>query len=318
MLDELKFVQGAVAKKDLLPALTHFKIENGTIRSFNGTLALCTPIDLDINCTPKAIPFVKAIGGCKETVTLTLTPKGKLSVKSGVFRAYIECVEEETPHVLPEGEEIEINGEELLKAFKNVSPFIGIDASRPWSNGVLLKGASAYATNNVSLIEYWIGTEFPSVCNVPFSAVKEILRIGLPPTHVKISENNMTFIYGEGKWLRTSLLSTKWPDLEPLLNCESNQEPIPDELYKALEIIKPFVDKLERVYIARGNVSTTILDGDGASYALEDFKHEGVYQIKILMALKGIATTIDFSTYPKPCLFMGDKLRGALIGMRSS
>jgi len=29
MLRELKFVQGAVAKKDLLPAMTHFAIEGG-------------------------------------------------------------------------------------------------------------------------------------------------------------------------------------------------------------------------------------------------------------------------------------------------
>ena len=44
MLKALKFVQGAVSKKDLVPALTHFRIENGTVRSYNGMLALCTPI----------------------------------------------------------------------------------------------------------------------------------------------------------------------------------------------------------------------------------------------------------------------------------
>ena len=54
MLKELKFVQGAVSSKDFIPALTHFRIENGTVRSFNGLLALCSPIALDIDCTPKA------------------------------------------------------------------------------------------------------------------------------------------------------------------------------------------------------------------------------------------------------------------------
>ena len=43
MLNELKFVQGSVAKKELLPSLTHFKIEDGHIRGFNGTIAISAP-----------------------------------------------------------------------------------------------------------------------------------------------------------------------------------------------------------------------------------------------------------------------------------
>ena len=181
MLAELKFVQGAVAKKDFLPALTHFRIEDGRVRSFNGTLALSTPIQFDINCTPKAEPFIKAIQNCKETVTMTMTPAGRLGIKSGSFKAFIECVEEENYHAEPEGEEFDIDGEALLKALQAVAPFIGDDASRPWSNGVLLKGQSAYATNNVMLVEYWTGTTFPIVCNVPKVAIREMLRIGEAP-----------------------------------------------------------------------------------------------------------------------------------------
>jgi len=44
MLKELRFVQGAVAKKDFVPAMTHFRIEKGTVRSFNGNLAICSPL----------------------------------------------------------------------------------------------------------------------------------------------------------------------------------------------------------------------------------------------------------------------------------
>ena len=76
MLTSLKFVQGAVAKKDFLPALTHFVIENGTVRGYNGMLALCSPIPFDIACKPKAESLVKAIANCNETVTLSLTQRG--------------------------------------------------------------------------------------------------------------------------------------------------------------------------------------------------------------------------------------------------
>lgn len=316
MLKELKFVQGAVAKKDFLPALTHFKIEKGEVRSFNGTLALSSPINLDIDCTPKAEPFVKAIQNCKETVTMSMTPAGRLSIKSGAFKAFIECVEEETPHVMPEGEEFDIDGEALLKALKTIAPFISEDASRPWSNGVLLKGESAFATNNITVIEYWVGSTFPIVCNVPKAAIREMLRIGEAPLRAQADDHSISFHYTDGRWIRTCLLDIAWPDLNKILDVPCKPEPIDERIYEALDTIKPFVDKLERVYISGGTIATTIIDGEGASFEIEGFPHEGVYQLRILNLLKGVATSIDFTSYPKPCIFYGERLRGAFIGMR--
>ena len=317
MLEELRFVQGAVAKKNLLPHLTHFKIENGTVRSFNGTLALSSPIDLDIDCIPKAIPFYKAIQNCKETVSLSMTAAGRLSVKSGAFKAFIETVDEETPHVIPEGEEIEINGDVLLAALKIIEPFIGDDAARPWSNGVLLKGQSAFATNNVSAIEYWIGSSFPRVCNLPRAAIKEMIRINQPPKSAQITDISISFHYEDDKWIRSALLDLQWPDIATLLDRGSNPVPVNPLIFEGLEVLKPFVDKLERVYITDGVMSTTLIEDEGASFDLDDFPYEGVYQISILNLLNKVATSVDFSTYPKPCLFYGENLRGALMGMSS-
>lgn len=317
MLKELKFVQGAVAKKDFLPALTHFRIENGHVRSFNGTLALSTPIKLDLDVTPKAEPFVKAIQNCKETVSMHMTPAGRLGITSGAFKAYIECVETETPHVVPEGEEFEIDGEALLKAMKTIAPFIGDDASRPWSNGILLKGQSAFATNNVSLIEYWVGSTFPITCNVPRAAVRELLRINEIPRRAQADDKSISFHFDDGRWIRSALLEIDWPDLNKVLDVPSNATTIDERIYEALDTIKPFTDKQERVYIHDGKISTTLAQGEGASYDIPDFPYEGVYQLHILNLLRGTADSIDFSTYPKPCQFFGDRLRGAIIGMRS-
>ena len=316
MLAELKFVQGAVAKKDFLPALTHFRIEDGRVRSFNGTLALSTPIQFDINCTPKAEPFIKAIQNCKETVTMTMTPAGRLGIKSGSFKAFIECVEEENYHAEPEGEEFDIDGEALLKALQAVAPFIGDDASRPWSNGVLLKGQSAYATNNVMLVEYWTGTTFPIVCNVPKVAIREMLRIGEAPLRAQATENSISFHYSDGRWIRTALLNLDWPDLAKVLDVPCNATTFDQRIFEALDVVKPFVDKQNRVYLHDGIISTTLEEGEGASYTIPDFPHEGVYQLPMLNLLKGVANSIDFTLYPKPCIFYGDRLRGALIGMR--
>src|SRR5689334_19456978 len=105
MLKELKFVQGAVAAKDYVPELQHFKISGGRVEGFNGTIALSTPIDLAIEAMPKAVSFVKAIERIPDgtEVALNLTQAGRLSVKAGAFRAFVECwdVSHETPHVSP-------------------------------------------------------------------------------------------------------------------------------------------------------------------------------------------------------------------------
>lgn len=317
MLKALKFVQGAVSKKDFLPALTHFRIQNGTVRSYNGIMALCTPIALDIDCIPKAETLVKAIGHCDDTVSLSITPTGRLSVRSGSFKALIDCVQEETPHVLPEGEEVEINGEDLLRAFDIIYPFIGDDASRPWTNGVLLDGQSAFATNNVTLIQYWVGANFPKVCNIPRVCIKEMLRIGEPPSRAQIAENSITFHYTENRWIRSQLFSTEWPDINKILNIETaSLAPIDELVFSGLEKIKPFVDKTGKVFMRGGYLATSATPDEGAEFYVPGMKDEGIFNIEMFQILQGVVKTIDFSLYPKPCLFMGDRLRGAIVGMR--
>ena len=318
MLKELKFVQGAVAKKEFIPALTHFAVENGTVRGYNGCLALCSPIPFDITCKPKAEPLIRAIANCEDNIQLTLTPNGRLSIKSGRFKAFIDCIDGDTPHAMPEGVTVDIDGDNLLAALKAVAPFMGDDASRPWSNGVLLQGESAFATNNVTLVEYWTGVPMPKPINIPRAAVREMLRIDEAPVGAQITDTSITFHYFEGRWLRTQLFETSWPDLGKVLNRESNAIQLDEKLFDGLAVLKPFTDKLGRViFTGDGKIVTHESDSDGACYELDDFYFQGVYQIEMLALLQGTAKAIDWTGYPGPCMFFGDRLRGAIIGMRA-
>lgn len=317
LIDDLKFVKGAVGKRDIVPALTHVLIKDGRIRSYNGVVGLGSPIDLHLDCMPKALPFIKAIDNCKEQVTLTLTPTGRLSVHSGRFRALIECSDEkETPHVEPEGDFVEIDGEQLVKALATVEPFIGNDATKIWTNGVLLRGNTACATNNVCLIEYQLDAEFPHAINLPSAAVDEILRIGEAPTQMQVTGNAVTFHFGNDRWLRTQLYSTEWPDLGGILDVSSKPHAIHDSLYEGLAAIKPFADKLGRVFMWRGVIHTHMDKTEGAMYEIEDVGLGGLYRIEMLELLKGVATSVDFSPYPAAAMFFGENIRGAIVGVR--
>lgn len=318
MLSELRFVQGSVSKKDFVPALTHFVIENNTVRGYNGTIALCSPIPFDIKCKPKAEPLIRAIANCTDTVTLALTPAGRLSVKSGKFKAFVECSPEETTaHAVPEGDVVALDGAALLAGLKAVQPFIGDDATRPWTNGVLLKGESAFATNNVSVIEYWTGSKFPITVNLPRAAVKEMVRIDEAPISAQVHANSISFHYSGGQWIRSQLLPSDWPDLSCILDRDSTQRPVDPALFEALMTVRPFLDKTGRVFFIGGTLCTHVEPDQGASVELEGFDTiDGVYNLEILRLLEGTAATIDWSMYPSPCVFQGERLRGALVGMK--
>lgn len=315
MLKELKFVQGAVAKKDFLPAMTHFRIEDGHVRAYNGALALSSPLPFDINCNPKADQLVRAISNCDETVTLSMTAGNRLKVQSGAFKAFVDCVDGETPHVMPEGDVIELDGEQFLAAVKTLYPFIGEDASRPWTNGILFKEMSAYATNNVCVVEYWIGTPVPFVVNIPRAALKEVLRIDEAPTHAQIDHNSMTFHYTDGRWIRTQLLETTWPDLTKILDVPSNPEPIDERIFEGIDTLRNMADKVGRLYIKDGCLRTSLDEHTGGSYELPGLNFEGCYQVSMISLLKGVVTRADFKRYPEPCMFFGDRVRGAIVGL---
>lgn len=316
MLQQLRFVQGAVAKKNFIAAMTHFCIQGGHVRSFNGKMALGSPIDFNIDCVPRADQLVQAIGNCNETVSLSMTPAGRLAVRSGKFKAFVECTTEATPHVQPEGEEVPLDGAAMLKAFETLMPFIGDDASRPWATGVLLQEESAYATNNVMICQYWLRAKIPRVVNVPREAIKEMLRIGEPPTHAQLTDFSMSFHYTGNRWLRTQLLDVKWPDMGKILDVQSSPQPIDPKLFEGLEMLRPFADKFGRVHMREGKLSTHTLDTEGASFDVPELTTEGCYALEMLRLLEGVANSIDWTAYPKPCMFFGDNLRGALIGLR--
>lgn len=314
MLDALRFVQGAIAKKDFVPALQHFRIEGGTIRGYNGMMGLCCPIDLDLNVSPKALPFVKAVQTCKAAIAIHMTTGGRLSIKSGAFKAFVDCIDEPFPEVVPEGRIVELNGD-LLGMLKTLSPFIAEDASRPWARGILLRNHSAFATNNVCLIEYWLGYNFPVEINIPKAAVTELLRIKEEPVSLQLSETSVTFHFSGDRWLRTQTYPTNWPDLAKIFDRPSKLSPIPPDLWQATEDLANFTDDLDRVFIRPGVLATSQAEGEGASVNIAELVNPCCFNLKQLRLLENVATLIDLSCYPSPCAFQGERVRGAIVGM---
>ena len=315
MLETLSFVRGAVAKKDFIPALTHFHIKNGIIQSANGVMTLSSPIDIDLEASPRAVDFIRVIKTCKKETSLHLTKAGRLAVKSGRFKAFVPCAETEYPHVQPKGVHYTVP-ETFLETIKVLAPFMAEDASRPWANGMLFKDRSVFVTNNVLLVQKWLDIPFPVTANIPKAAIKELIRIKENPQTLQLDESKLTLHFAGGRWLQTSLNKLEWPDLEAVLNRESNQVTIDNRLQEIVQEIAPFVDEMGRVYFHDNTVTTTKEEEEGVLFENENAHHTGCYHFKQLEHMLTVAKTIDLTCYPKPSIFYGEKLRGAIIGLR--
>lgn len=321
MLEPLKFVQGAVAKKDFAPALTHFRIKGGHVKGFNGSLAISSPIDLDLDICPKAVQFVKAINACEDTISLHIDKNKKLVIQSGNFKSMVECVDPVNfPDIKPEGKTITLN-DSLLPALRFLEPFIAEDASRPWARAILFDGESAFATNNIVLVQYWLSFKFPFRANIPSAAVRELIRIGEDPVRMQMTEHRIVFHYEDGRWLSTQLDNSTWPDAMALLDRGDQscpQEPFPLGFWPALDQLLPFCDETNRVYFHGDKMATgSTPDSLGSSVEIE-CPPAGIYNAKHLSNLREIADSIAFSAYPAAVPFFGKASRGIIVGIRQT
>ena len=309
----LDFVKGSVARKDFVPALTHLQMKDGFVYGFNGTLSLGARIDLDLNATPKAVTFIKAINSCGGSIDLSLTDSGKLRLKSKALTVHIPCHPEELPVGMPTGKQVYLGGE-IIPALRSVAPFIAQDASRPWARGVYLNGPFANATNNICVVQSWLGFDFPVTAVIPEEAVKEILRVKEEPEFLLVNDSALTFCYSKERWITTSLLDPSWPDLTALLDRPCKPSPFPDGFFDALTELQPFCEATKEIHFFDGRLSTG-RDDESTYLDCATVSDSGCFNVEQLLHLKGRATKVDFSMYPEACLFYGLKLRGAIIGI---
>lgn len=316
--DSIKFVYSAVADKSAIPEYSHISIRNGYALASNGVLSLGAPVEIGFNSTLQAEALVKALGVCKSILSLSENNRGGAVLSSGKFSANISSLAEvdSTLYGQPSGNDYEVDGEKLLSAFQSLEKFVNIDTLRPWTNGILLRGHSAYATNNVCLVEYWLGAEVPLPCNVPLSAVKLVCKQGTAPVRVLTDARTITFMYSSGRWIKTLLYEEAWPPVETLLNIPTAE---------ATEISSSFYEGVaalcklgySRVYFSEGKLCSDMDSRVGASYAVDGLEPEGIYSLEALRLLEGTATHASFSRYPNNIGFYGKNMRGVLVSMRA-
>lgn len=320
MRDTLNLVRGAVSKKDLLPVLTHFHIYDGRVQGGNGRIAIDAPCPSleGFDCTVPAERFLKAIDVCDGEPKLKLTDGGKLTVSRGKFRATLPLANHQAfPRVAADnaGGVLTLL-HPILPMLRKLYNFIGEDASRPWSCGILFRDDFAWATNNVCLarVPYGAIREFV----LPIFAIDELLRIGKEPSSLLIEDNSLTFSFDSGWWMRVQKLHGQWPDVTKFMPAELPADTwAADTLREAVRKVLPFCPDPKHPVINTGPDGVSTLDGEMSAAVGLDGLPPGRFRAEPLLAVLDAAKGIDLGAYPGGCYWCGDGIDGVVVGMRA-
>ena len=311
----LKFVQGAM-KGGIASDLKHYRIIDGTISGFNGMIGLSAPIDIKLTAFPEAATFAKAIAACDDSVKLSLS-NGKVLVASRGFRAFVPSLDDVAYAVKPEGKAFPCP-KDFVQALADVVAFVADQSPTPWANGVLVDGACLTATNNQVIIQRALesGSRLPRGC-LPKPAALELVRIGDAPERMMVNDYSMSFLYSDGRWLRTQLFNDQWPadKLDGILANPGKQTKVPTGLAAAIEKIAPFKeDNSSSIFFEDGFITTLPVEGEGVDVRVPDLPAGACFALKNLMLVREVIHAWNLAAYPDPVCFSAKNIRGALIG----
>ena len=307
LLAALKFISLA-QRKEGTAYQTCCRIENGYITAYDGKLAAGCKIEEDLNAAPHTLQLVAALSRCKSELAVTQLDLGRLSLKSGPFRALVNCAEPtELFSVDPDPAQYPLNPL-VLESLRAVLPLA--DHNDPWANSVLLKNGSATASNGYVLFEHWHGCDLPAM-SIPAEAAEAWCKAGKIPSKFGYGGKTFTVWFEDGSWIKTNLIAEEWPDLSELLNVPVNPWPVAPAFFEALEAVESMARE-DTVYFLDGALCSEANAEIGTSYAIEGLPVGIAFSIKALKIIKGVATRIDFEQADK-ALFFGENMRGCIM-----
>jgi hypothetical protein len=246
---------------------------------------------------------------------------GRLSVKSGKFRALVPCVEKETLGAPEPDYPCATLTESLKDALRAVAPFADDKANeyRPFTAAVYLGPQIVQATNGAIACQAYHGIDLPPDIHLPKPSALLIANHDKILTRFGFSLNSVTFYFEDESYIKTQLFAfDKYPDMNRILDVANNQLPLPPGFWEALDMVEPFSTE-GRVYFRNGAMHSDE-EGvqNGASFEVEGLPNGIAFNIEYLKKLKPLVKTIDFKSEESKRsanIFFGENVRGAIMGI---
>jgi hypothetical protein len=317
LVQALAFAEG-ILKTDRDFREKHVYIGRGMLVGFDGTLAVGHPITEDIEAVPHSGKLLKALERADESVSVTLNDATRISVKSGKFRAVIDCLQiGEFYSPQPDAPICDIT-DALKTGFETITHIISDAAEKVHLASVLVEYGSMSTTDSRIGLQYWHGLNLPYMV-LPKAAAVAITKTKKPLVKFGFSGRSATFFFEGGAWIRTQLFEDKWPDIGAILDAPSSAGPVPPSLWAGVRAVAPFCDPRDDnrgVYFHDSAVSSHGSQAQGAVYEVDGLTHGSCFNSELLLKIEPIVKTIDFTTDRNAAYFFGDNVRGKIMGIR--
>lgn len=314
LLSALQFI--AVAQNsEGLPFQTHCRIADGTLTGTNGGITAGTLVSDSLHACPHTATLITALSKCTESISITELDSGRLSVKSGKFRALVPCVPFSDIGVVEPDPPCANVTDALKTALLAVSCLVADNSSETLKSCVLLQANSAIATNRHVILEAWHGIDLPPNIQIPKASVLAICKTDKPLKMFGFSENSATFYYEDDSFVKTALFATQYPDLSRVLVNEDNAKPcpLPVGFYEALDKVAPFSTD-GAVRFDKDLLKSHTEPDLGASIELEGLTEGLIFNVDYLKLIKPFAKRIHFKYAPNGlAVFFGDGIRGGIM-----
>ena len=318
LLQALEFCS-VVCEKLGAPHETHISLRNNMAIAFNGVIAAGSHIVEDIYCCPHTILMIEALSKCTDNYSLTQLDNGRLSIKSGKFKAIVPCIEPNLIEITQPDPLIVGITNKFKEAIEAVGVLASENAQHVLTASILMNGQSVISTNRLMLFEYWHGLDLPSNIPLPKQFVVALAKQKKNLTGFGFSNSSATFYFEDNCWLKTQLYSDEWPNVSRILNIEANLWNIDPNFFEALSAIAPF-SETGNVYSDTNLLMSHPEASLGATHECTGIPKGFIYPIKQLMMMKNHVKKIDYyanglSQSQSYCLkFEGDNMRGVISG----
>lgn len=314
-MDVLAIADRIASSGSGIEIMSHVKIQDNMLTVTNGKVSLEARVhDMPDMVVPAAL-LKKAIS-VKGDKSYSVGDH-YVTVKSGKFRARLPISTAVFPERVEEIDEYTNHGD-LLHAFAALRPFVAIDATRPWACAIRVADGYAYATNNIVVARYpisYTGENF----NVPSYALDVLLQLDTYILKgVQKTAQALRFHFEGSLTLTSNFVDLEWPDMHKFFDRGTTDQAVPLALRDIVDTLLPFVPdaKFPIIIIKDRCVSTQ----QGTQSAEVDLavNAAAAFHAKPLDQVLAAATHFDFSDYPKPCRWRGDKLEGVIAGVRTT
>lgn len=322
MKTEIEWLDDALASKDVVMAMTHYRVEGGEVMATNGRLTAGHPCAQDGAFLVPGDDLKRILKRMTDKFTIT-QGEGEIAIKSGRFRGRIPTLPlEQWNYPGVDDARWEPVPDDLLACLRAVRPFISENATHAWALCAAINDGWICATNNVALACVpCAGLKDVSVL-LPVWAIDFILSRSDGLEEWAWGTNFAAFRWKNGAWIRAALVEGVFPESAIVLVKQSQSEKpgqaITDAYRTAVGRIAELADDIIEVYADRvaSNAAKSVVE-ESVVNEVPAGGDKSIWGARFLLPVLACATHWSPSTWPKPAPFKGKLVSGYIAGRSS-